>query len=355
MLEKTVFTRQEIINKIQEKYNISITKIEQESRGSANIFYVYDNQGTKYVLKEFESACNQENVIKEIKIINHLKSNGIKVPNYIKTENQEYYFKYKNRTVILMEFINGYTKESNTGTTAQVIESAEILGKVAKSLENYEDLPEDLIEKWCNNNKLREGKKKFIQLLKRVDKLEKSIQHGQQLNLPSSEIFSKIKLDINQRMEIITSLEKMDFSEMTDLTLKNSHGDYSIMQFIYKDEKVEALLDFAKARKMPIAWEIIRSFTYIDKDSENGDINIENLLNYTKVVMKYISLTKCDLKWMPYFYLIQLVSSPFGYEEYLNDNSQKKLLEFAFWRCKMSKTLFEKSQEISGRILQLLN
>ena len=127
------------------------------------------------------------------------------------------------------------------------------------------------------------------------------------------------------------------------------------MQFIYKDEKVEALLDFAKARKMPIAWEIIRSFTYIDKDSENGDINIENLLNYTKVVMKYISLTKCDLKWMPYFYLIQLVSSPFGYEEYLNDNSQKKLLEFAFWRCKMSKTLFEKSQEISGRILQLLN
>ena len=70
MLEKTVFTRQEIINKIQEKYNISITKIEQEPRGSANIFYVYDNQGTKYVLKEFESACNQENVIKEIKIIN---------------------------------------------------------------------------------------------------------------------------------------------------------------------------------------------------------------------------------------------------------------------------------------------
>lgn len=38
MLEKTVFTRQEIINKIQEKYNISITKIEQEPRGSANIF-----------------------------------------------------------------------------------------------------------------------------------------------------------------------------------------------------------------------------------------------------------------------------------------------------------------------------
>ena len=63
-------------------------------------------------------------------------------------------------------------------------------------------------------------------------------------------------------MEIITSLEKMDFSEMTDLTLKNSHGDYSIMQFIYKDEKVEALLDFAKARKMPIAWEIIRSYIY---------------------------------------------------------------------------------------------
>lgn len=73
MLEQSVFSNKEIINQVNMKYNICITKIEKELRGSANIFYIYDSNGTKYVLKKFESACNEDNVTKEIKIINHLK------------------------------------------------------------------------------------------------------------------------------------------------------------------------------------------------------------------------------------------------------------------------------------------
>ena len=160
--------------------------------------------------------------------------------------------------------------------------------------------------------------------------------------MPQNNIAQQIEKDMKTRIEIIENLKKIDFSEMKNMTLMNSHGDYSISQFIYTDEKVEAVLDFAKARKMPIAWEIIRSFTYIDIDSKDGDININSLVDYTKKVMQYVKLSKCDLKWMPYFYLIQLVSSPFGYEQYLNDKSQTQLLDFAFWRCKMSETLWEK-------------
>ena len=330
MLEPTAFTNKTITEIIKEKYNIDITKIEKESRGTANIFYVYDTANTKRVLKEFESACNEKNVLKEIKIINHLRNNGLKVPKYIKTLDENYYFKYKNRTVILMEFIEGYTKESNTGNMEQVIESADLLGRIVKSLENFQGLEADNIEIWCDGSKLNAGKEKLLKILKRVQKM------------PQNNIAQQIEKDMKTRIEIIENLKKIDFSEMKNMTLMNSHGDYSIMQFIYKDEKVEAVLDFAKARKMPIAWEIIRSFTYIDIDSKDGDININSLVDYTKKVMQYVKLSKCDLKWMPYFYLIQLVSSPFGYEQYLNDKSQTQLLDFAFWRCKMSETLWEK-------------
>jgi len=343
MLEPTVFSKQEIINQIRNKYNICITKIEIESRGSANIFYVYDDKDKKYVFKEFESACNEENVMKEIKIINHLRSDGIKVPKYIPTINNDYYFKYKNRTVILMEFIDGYTKESNTGNKSQVIESAQILGKMLKSLESFEDMPEDNLEKWIDNSKLKFGKEKFVEILKEIE------------YVPDDENINQIKLDLNVRIDIINSLQQNDYSEMKNLTMKNSHGDYSIMQFIYKNEKVEALLDFAKARKMPITWEIIRSFTYIDEDSKNGNLNLDNLIEYIRKVLEYVELNKYDLKYMPYFYLIQLVSSPFGYEQYLKDNTQKKLLEFAFWRCKMSKTLFYRLDEISTKLVGILN
>lgn len=342
MLEQTVFSNEEIVEQVKAKYNINVTKIEKEPRGSANIFYVYDDVENKYVLKEFESACNEENVIKEIRIINHLSKDGIKVPQYVKTVDGEYYFKFKNKTVILMEYIDGYTKESNSGNMEQVIESADILGKMVKSLESFEGLKEDNVEEWCNGSKLANGKEKLLNILSKLD--ENSCDGN----------ISKIKHDIEERLNIISNLEKMDFSEMKNLTLKNSHGDYSIMQFIYKNEKVEALLDFAKARKMAIAWEIIRSYTYIDKESKDGDLNLENLIIYTKRVMEYIKLNKYDLKFMPYFYLIQLVSSPFGYEQYLNDKSQKDLLEFAFWRCKMSMTLYNNLESISLGLMKII-
>lgn len=339
MLEPSVFSNEEIINKVKEKYNIQVTKIEKESRGSANIFYIYDNTKTKYVLKEFESACNEENVFKEIRIINHLRNDGIKVPKYIKTVDGNYYFKHKNRTTILMEYIYGYTKESNTGNIDQVMESAEILGKILKSLESFNGLQADDIDKWCSKSKLILGKAKFLKILDQIE--------GESDN----NIIQQIKSDINSRIVIINELEQMDFSDMKNMTLMNSHGDFSIMQFIYKDEKVEAVLDFAKARKMPIAWEIIRSYTYIDIESISGDLNIENLVKYTKKVMEYVKLNEYDLKWMPYFYLIQLVSSPFGYEQYLNENSQRQLLDFAFWRSKMSKTLYSRLNEIVNSML----
>ena len=104
---------------------------------------------------------------------------------------------------------------------------------------------------------------------------------------------------------------------------------------------------------MPVAWEIIRSFTYIDKESANGDLNIENLVDYTKKVMEYVTLNEYDLKWMPYFYLMQLVTSTFGYEQYIQNSNQKQLLDFAFWRCKMSVTLFNRLEEISSRLAEI--
>ena len=44
----------------------------------------------------------------------------------------------------------------------------------------------------------------------------------------------------------------------------NTHGDYSIQQLIYNKERI-AVLDFETAKKMPIVWEIMRSYSYIDK------------------------------------------------------------------------------------------
>ena len=65
--------------------------------------------------------------------------------------------------------------------------------------------------------------------------------------------------------------------------------------------------------------------------------------------MKYIELNEYDLKYAPYIYLIQLVSSTYGYKEYNDDYSQIELLEFAFFRTKLCRILYENKEKIEIR------
>lgn len=50
----------------------------------------------------------------------------------------------------------------------------------------------------------------------------------------------------------------------------NTHGDYSIQQLIYNEGKLATVIDFETAKKMPIVWEIVRSYSYVDKNAEDG-------------------------------------------------------------------------------------
>ena len=45
-------------------------------------------------------------------------------------------------------------------------------------------------------------------------------------------------------------IEQIDFDGMQYMTFKNCNGDFSIMQFIYENEKIKAVLDFERAKYM---------------------------------------------------------------------------------------------------------
>ena len=150
--------------------------------------------------------------------------------------------------------------------------------------------------------------------------------------------------------------DNFDFSDMNKVSVMNTHGDYSILQFIYKNGKINAIIDFVSACKMPIVWEIIRSYSYIDPKVKDGQIDINNLIDYTKTFNKYVLLNKYDLKYMSYLYLVQLLSSTFGYKQYVADNSKKELLEFAYFRTKLCKNLDENADKITKALIgELIN
>ena len=172
MIEKTVFSDEEIVAQIKSNYNIITKDIEHEDRGSANIFYITDDENKKYVFKEFESGCKEEKILKEAQIVYFLKSKNISVPEYVKTVDNKYYFKYKNRIVILMKYITGYTKNPNTGSYEQVIECANLHGRVLKALENYEKLEQSDIEKWHMKKQIEPARAKYNKLIKKLDNSE---------------------------------------------------------------------------------------------------------------------------------------------------------------------------------------
>lgn len=335
MLEDSVLNEMIIRVLSKEKYGLNVKKVKKINKGSANIYNLDD----KYILKEFSSDRNATDIEKEYNVIKYLDKCGFRVPKYVETLDGFSHFLYSGRIIIIQVFLTGFTMENNTGDYEKTIESATILGKLSKALEGYDFKIE------YNEFPTRDG------LLESAEKLKLFKDKIKEDN-PYREKFIS---DINKKIEIIKNLQYFDFDNLKKVTLKLCHGDYSVQQLIYNEKLGTAVIDFETVKIMPIGWEIIRSYTYIDKDCKNGEMNLSTFANYVKEVMKFINLTEFDLKYMPYIYLFQLVGSTFGYKQYNMDYSKTGLLEFALFRTNLCNYLFKNLEVISKRLLNLKN
>ena len=338
-IQKTNLNEEKIKELLKENYDIEVLNVEEINRGTANIFKL-ESLEEKYLLKEFNEKRTLESIEKEIDIINFLKNKGISVPKYISTIKQEFYIKNEDRIIILQEYVDGYTMKNNTGDYDKVIESAEILGKVTKALLDYPEMSEEnIIEK----NFSKEN------TINKIQKMKELILNLKDDNKYRERFKEELEFKIKVSNEIVDSF---NFDVIRKLTIINAHGDFSVQQLIYNDEKETTVIDFETAKKMPIIWEVMRSYSYVDKEAVNGELNIDTLVEYVKSFSKYIKLNKYDLKYAADLYLIQLAASPFGYKEYNNDYTQLGLLNFAFFRTNLCKYLYKNKDIISKRLLE---
>lgn len=340
MIEKTAFEEKDISDELNNRYGIIVDKIERINQGTANIFKIFSKKNI-YVLKEFQSKYGEADVKNEIKAINHLrKSTQIPLPEYIKLKNGESCFEHKGKIVIMQKYIYGKTYNKNEGNYSELLESAYYLGKIIEGFNNYNTDNSILISDWYSEEEFEKAERKYNEILKLVGK---------------TEIDNRIKKDLLFKKKLLVDIRKNINSDINNITHKVSHGDYSSLQFIYDDNnKIKAILDFIKVKRLPIVWEIARSYSYIDKEMMNGKINIDNLVDYTKMVTKNTKLNEYDLKYLPYVYLIQLARSTYGYEQYYKDVKNKdELLKFGFYRTNICRNLNNNAKEISRRLMEI--
>lgn len=336
-IQKSNLNEKNIKDLLKEEYGIEAINVEKIDRGTANIFKIFTKE-KDYILKEFSEGRTEESVIKETNIINFLKNKNINVPVYVKSKQDSYYIKYESRIVILQQYINGYTMENNTGDYSKTIESAKILGKMTKALETYENLDDEgIIEKWFSKESLEKGIKKLVELKNDLNE-----------DNPYKITFER---DLEDKIKMSKDMiDNFNFNIIKKMTIMNSHGDYSVQQLIYNDKNETTVIDFETAKKLPVIWEVMRSYSYIDKKAKNGELDIDTLVDYVKEFSKYIQLNKYDLKYAAQMYLIQIVSSAFGYKQYNDDYSKTGLLEFALFRTNLCRYLYKNSEEISSKL-----
>ena len=266
-IEKSKLNNRKIENILEKEYNIIPYDITRINRGTSNIFKIESNQG-KYILKEFITKRKKDTIIKEIEIINFLHKRNINVPKYAKTVNNNFYTENEGRIIIVQEFIEGYTVEDNTGDYEKVIECANILGRLAKELMDYTELSdENIIEEYFSKNRIHAG-------IEKMNQLKNDIKEDNKYK-------EQIEKDIDYRIKISKEIENnFDFDIVKKLTMLNSHGDFCIQQLIYNNQKEPTIIDFEKAKKLPIVWEVMRSYSYVDKELKEGNINIDTLVDY---------------------------------------------------------------------------
>ncbi len=330
MLEASVFNEDSMKSFLQQNYHLEVFQVEVLNRGSANLFSLNDNQ---YILKEYQSRYDVESIKREVEVIRHLRHKNMPVPVFLPNVRNEFYTKYRNRLIIVEEFIDGEVKNNHTGDAISLIDSAQMLGRLVVALEDFKpSLPVTDVKKW------------FLQ-----ETVDKSIQKYEELLciVPENFYCTQIKMDLKDKIEMLRNFDMYDiFDKLDKLTIKNTHGDYNVLQFIYQGNKIKAVIDFASVTKMPIVWELIRSYSYIDRNAIDGEFDLNHFKKYVQEFCEFVPLNKDDIQCMPYIYLAQLLHSDYGYKQYFKDYSKVSLLEFGFFRTKLCKYLFSNASKI---------
>ena len=330
---KTNLTKSIIKKIIYENYGLKVKKIKYVNNGSANLFHLFCDDGA-YMLKEYQEKFNDIDIEREYQIYQHLKFKDHHVPDYAISIVGKIFIIYHDKYITLQKYIKGKQGHFNKGNLKELHDSAVRLTEIINSMRDLEfQLP---------NYNLNLFESKEIENL-----------NQKYLDLILSTNSKKIKTELFNKKFLLNKIKRISFYELEKMTILNSHGDYTVSQFIYnKDNSIDVVLDFITAKHMPIAWEIIRSYIYIDKKYRHGKFNIENFILYVKTINNLLPLNKYDLTYMIYIYYIYLLKSTFGYEQYICNKRNKKYLRIAknnYWQC----LFFDKNIEfITNRLLK---
>lgn len=340
-LERSVLTHDEIVALLQAEYGRCVRDAWRLVLGSANC-YVVDTDEGRYFLKEFQSFFGEEELAREVQLVNFLAAKQFPVARFLLTKGGAPFCKVQGHIVALEEYITGKGYGYDDFPAKLLPDMARILGKLHALLREY-PLPEDLGEEWLASYSAEKMARQYADWQKLIEERPDDPHREQILD----------DLRWREAMAFRCEAYKKYFA---GLTYSATHGDFQGCQLICDEDRVKAVIDFSGAKKIPVVWEIMRSFVQTTAAGRlEARVDLPGLCDYVREYLREFPLSEADLRGMPYVYLFQLARSKFGYKQYLTTDSEDRegLIQFAFWRTSMCKEVEARGEEISRALVDL--
>lgn len=321
---------------IEDNYDIgSIKKIEPILEGASSECFHISTENGEYLFKDIEMIF-MNHPDKEPLINSILSEQGVPVSEFYKTKDGKYLGEHLGHTFHVQSFIKGEILPANTAPEWFMEESAAMLGKIHKSLEDLPLLSNGIGEdffRFITPENARESYKKS---------LEMALMYNEKQNV----------IDLEYRIKLLDKINNIKL-EMDKFTYKNTHGDYFISQILCGENYISAVIDFTSACVHPACWELIRSYSYADPKCIDGHIDYDNLKKYMGNYMKHSKLNNYDIKMMPYLYYYQLVVCDYFSQYYESDNSNKEVLcHYAHFSTLLCRWFEENVEELSNELIR---
>lgn len=272
-----------------EQYGLHLYSEQRTLTGAgSDTWFLHCKEGN-YVLK-FPAESEINHPTAEPKLCSFLRAHGIPACDFLKNKKGSYIsLNSKGLIFTVQRRFLGTTPEWNSASETLLLESAELLGKIHRVLREYPMLPNGI------------GAGFFANMT--PQRALNSYRHS--LNTAIGIGDDETVEDLKWRIDFMKRFPLWQF-DLKRLTLRNTHGDYFVSQFICENNHLSAVIDWTTACVHPVIWEIMRSFVYGAACCADGKIDGQLLNRYINAYCLYGTLNNYDLEniYKLYFYQI---------------------------------------------------
>ena len=293
---------------LEKQYGLHCLQARKSAVGAgSDTWFVRCAEG-EYVLKfPADSEINHPEL--EPELCAFLRANGVPACDFLKNCAGNYVSADgEGRACTVQRRLPGVTPEWNAASETVLLESAELLGKIHRVLRDYPALPEGI----------GAGFFAYMTPQRAAESYRRSLAQAARLGDGES------AAELEWRVGLMECFPEWTF-DLGKLTLRNTHGDYFISQFLCEQNHLTAVIDWTTACVHPVVWEITRSFVYGAPCCADGRIDEALFARYIDAYCRYGTLNEYDRANLCRLYLYQIAVCDYYGQYYASTAANREI------------------------------